>query len=186
MEPIRIGRVLGIGARVAGAKLREGAERLGSTPPAAAADAGPGNSAQQPGRPAGAAAAQEMGARVGAGVRQAAANFRAAQANAVRAQAAGPGSGTAAESGTRRLARGATQFGGALVRPFAHATSLLWAQITGIFFALFAVFFVEHAWMVYRAAHGRDRLVFLYGALALLFTWFAVSTFWRVRRKQRR
>lgn len=178
MEPNRIGKIFGIGARLGVEKLREGAERVGSA--AGPAEPGAAGSAKP-------MTAQEAGARVGSGVRQAAANFRAAQASAARTQAAaGPGSGSAAESGTRRRGRGAAQFGAALVRPFAHATSLLWAQITGIFFALFAVFFVEHAWMVYRAAHGRDRLLFLYGALALVFLWFAVSTFWRVRRKQRR
>ena len=160
--------MFGIGARVAVEKLREGAERVGS----AAGTAGP--EAGRPGKPR---TAQEAGARVGAGVRQAAAHFRAAQAGAGDARAGAE----RASGGTRRLA----QFGGALVRPFAHATSLLWSQVTGIFFALFAAFFMEHAWMVYRATHWRDRLVLLYGALALTFAWFAVSTFWRVRRRHR-
>ena len=166
MQPNRIGRVLGIGARMAGAKLREQADRLGPEP------------------------AHEAGARAGAGVRQAVRNFRAAQAAQGHAQAetgAAPGSqaGTAAE-GTRRLARGAGRFGGALLRPFAHATHQLWNEIAGIFFGLFALFFVEHTWMVYRTTQWRDRHVLLYGALALLFLWFAASTFWRVRRRKRR
>lgn len=183
MEPNRIGRILGIGARVAGGKLREQVDRLG-------APAKPGEpsaaTTEAPGR------AQEAGARIGAGVAQAARNFRAAtrsgtaaESGAVRAEPAA-GAPSTARGGTKNVARGAAQFGAALVRPFAHATSLLWNQITGIFFALFAAFFLEHAWMVYRAAHWRDRLVFLYGVLAVLFGWFAASTFWRVRRKQRR
>jgi hypothetical protein len=154
MEPNRIGRVLGIGARVAGAKLREQADRVGSVP------------------------AEKAGARVGAGVRQAARNFQAAQARA------GNGAATAA-AGTQRVARGAARFGGALMRPFAHATSILWNEIAGIFFALFAVFFLEHTWMVYRKTQWQDRHVFLYGGLALAFVWFAGSSFWRVRRRQR-
>jgi len=187
MEPNRVGKIFGIGARVAVEKLREGAERVGSS----ARPAAPG--AEGAAKPM---TAQEAGARVGAGVRQAAANFRAAQASAGNAQAgaesdAGLGRARSSASagvpeGARDVARGAGRFGAALVRPFAHATSLLWAQITGIFFALFAVFFMEHTWMVYRAAHWRDRLVFLYAALAVVFLWFAVSAFWRVRRKQRR
>ncbi len=139
---------------MAGAKLREQADRVGSIP------------------------AEEAGARAGAGVRQAARNFQAAQA------AAGSGAATAA-TGTQRVARGAARFGGALVRPFAHATSILWNEIAGVFFALFAAFFLEHTWMVYRTAHWGDRHVFLYGGLAVAFTWFAGSSFWRVRRKQR-
>jgi hypothetical protein len=169
MQPNRIGRVLGIGARVAGVKLREQADRLGSPE------------------------AQEAAARVKAGAAQAARNFRAAQAGSGTAQAAA-GSGTAnaaavaeaASAGTRRLARGAGRFGAAFLRPFAHATSLLWNQVAGIFFSLFAVFFIEHTWMLYRAAHWQDRHVLLYGGLALVFAWFAASTLWRVWRKQRR
>jgi hypothetical protein len=162
MEPNRIGRALGIGARVAGAKLREKADQLGAP-----------------------ATADEAAARLKAGAAQAARNFRAAQASA------SPGSGAApaappAGPGARDVARGAARFGAALLRPFAHATNILWNQIAGIFFALFGLFFLEHAWMVYRATHGRDRHVYLYGGLALLFAWFAVSTFWRVRRRQRR
>jgi hypothetical protein len=182
MEPNRIGRMLGIGARVAGTKLREQADRLGT--PAQPSEAGAGVAA--PGR------AQETGARIGAGVKQAARNFRAAQAESGSTRAvAGTGNlqtaiAADAASGTRRLARGAAHFGTALFRPFIHATSLLWNQIAGIFFALFGLFFLEHAWMVYQAAHWRDRHVFLYGALAVVFGWFAVSTFWRVRHKQRR
>jgi hypothetical protein len=181
MEPNRIGRALGIGARVAGAKLREQADRLGQAPIQPTA-----------GSLGGSAPTQEAAARVAAGVAQAARNFRTAQASAGSARAAGSG-GTnaatvaeAASAGTRRLAHGAAHFGATFFRPFAHATSLLWKQITGIFFALFALFFLEHTWMVYKAAHWRDRHVFLYGVLALVFTWFAVSTFWRVRGKQRR
>lgn len=181
--------MLGIGARMAGEKLRAQADRLGTAQPPMA----PGSAAaQQPLAPEAGTPARATGARIGAGVAQAARSFRAAQASTGNAQAAGgvPAAVTdaagGAASGTRRAARGAAQFGAALIRPFAHATNLLWNQITGIFFALFAAFFVEHAWMIYRAAHWRDRHVFLYGGLAAAFGWFAVSTFWRVRRKQRR
>jgi hypothetical protein len=168
MEPNRIGRALGIGARVAGAKLREQADRLGSPE------------------------AQQAAARAKAAAAQAARNFRAAQTSAGSAQAAagsagsGVGMAEAASAGTRRLARGAGRFGSAFFRPFAHASSQLWNEITGIFFALFAVFFIEHTWMVYRTARWGDRHLFLYGGLALVFVWFAGSTFWRVRRRQRR
>lgn len=180
--------MLGIGARMAGEKLREQADRLGTAEPSMA----PGSAAaQQAAAPGSGVPARAAGARIGAGVAQAARSFRAAQASSTDAPAAGEvravtDAAGGAASGTRRAARGAAHFGAALVRPFAHATNLLWNQITGIFFALFALFFVEHAWMVYRAAHWRDRFVFLYGGLAVAFGWFAVSTFWRVRTRQKR
>jgi hypothetical protein len=63
---------------------------------------------------------------------------------------------------------------------------VLWNQIAGIFFALFAIFFIEHSWMVYKAAHGRDRHLYLYAALAGIFAWFTVNSFWRAWRRQRR
>lgn len=178
--------MLGIGARMAGEKLREQADRLGTAQQPVA----PGSTAaQQSAAPGSGVPARAAGARIGAGVAQAARSFRAAQASSTSAPAAGEvraAAVTDAAGGARRAARGAAHFGAALFRPFAHATNLLWNQITGIFFALFALFFVEHAWMVYRAAHWRDRFVFLYGGLAVAFGWFAASTFWRVRRKQRR
>ncbi len=132
---------------------------------------------------------QEAAARVKTGATQAARNFRAAQASSISGHGAESMQTSLAEkasASTRGLARGAAHFGTGFFRPFAHATSLLWNQIAGIFFALFAVFFLEHTWMLYRAAHWRDRHLFLYGALALVFAWFAASTFWQVRRKQRR
>lgn len=88
--------------------------------------------------------------------------------------------------GSRRLARGAGRFGASMWRPFAHASTVLWLQITGVFFALFTLFFVVHASQVYRVAGWRDRHVMIYAVLAVLFGWFAASSFWRAQRKQRR
>ncbi len=61
--------------------------------------------------------------------------------------------------GSRRVARGAGRFGSALVRPFAHATGVLALQITGVFFALFTVFFTVHAWQAFKAIGAHDRHV---------------------------
>lgn len=153
MQPNRIGRILGIGARVAGEKLSDGIDRLGATPaapPAAAAPAPPGP------RPA-----PRPAPRIDP---------------ALARQAAGH---------TRRLARGAGRFGSALARPFAHATRILWYQIAGLFFALFALFFLEHSWQIYKSSRFRDHHLPIYVALALLFAWFTVSSFWRARSRQR-
>lgn len=180
MQPNRIGRALGIGARVAGAKLREQADRLAAAPPQnaprpanASAVAEPPQSVPprpQPSRPAVSprAAVSRPGAAAQGGYRP----------------AASPGIAEAAGN-SRRLARGAGRFGFALLRPFAHATSVLWHQIAGLFFALFSIFFFEHAWFVWKAHHFADRHILLYAALGLLFAWFTVSSFWRARRRQR-
>lgn len=88
--------------------------------------------------------------------------------------------------GPRRLARGAGRFGASMWRPFAHATGVLWLQITGVFFALFTLFFVVHATQVYSISGWHDRHVIVYAALAVLFAWFAVTSFWRARSRQKK
>lgn len=119
--------------------------------------------------------------------------FAAAQRSAASSQAAA----TSASSGTpsrkanygeggRRLARGAGRFGSALVRPFAHATGVLTLQITGVFFALFTVFFALHTWQVLKSAGAHDRHVLVYATFAVLFAWFTITSFWRARVKQKR
>jgi hypothetical protein len=158
MEPNRLGRVLGISARVAAKTIRERAAQSGQT-------AGGSGVAQQPaqdGVPA-AAAARPVGAGRPAGA---------------------VGRATVADSG-RRLARGAGRFGSALIGPFAHATGVLTLQITGVFFGLFALFFLSHTWETWHAGGWRDPHTKVYAGLALLFGWFTVSSFWRARRKQR-
>lgn len=156
MQPNRIGRILGVTTRVAGEKLREQADRLASAS-AQPVPSGPKSA------PAAAPAAKV--------------------ASASSRPAPAPNLASAAD-GTRRMARGAGRFGAALVRPFAHATGVLWNQIVGVFFALFAFLFAEHAWILHKSAGLRDRYLILYLVLALLFAWFAVSSFWRARRRQ--
>ncbi len=52
--------------------------------------------------------------------------------------------------------RGAKAFGQAFLGPFTHAGSILWLEITGLFFALFALFFVQSVYRV-RGPGGRGR-----------------------------
>lgn len=85
--------------------------------------------------------------------------------------------------GGRRLARGAGRFGAAMWRPFAHTTGVLSLQITGVFFTIFALYFISHSWHLYETAGWRDRHLIVYAVFALLFVWFAVSSFWRANRK---
>ena len=155
MEPNRIGRILGVTTRVAGEKLREQADRLAS------ASAQPAPSGPESAPAAAPAPSRSAPSRPGPGPNPA-----------------------SATDGAHRMARGAGRFGAALVRPFAHATGILWNQIVGTFFALFAILFAEHVWMLHKSAGLRDRHLILYLVLALLFAWFAVSSFWRARRRQ--
>ena len=89
--------------------------------------------------------------------------------------------------GVRRIPRGSRAFGRAVLSPVAHAGRVLWLEITGAFFALFAVLFFQHLWTI-RAAwrSGPERGHFwAYGGLALMFGWFAVSSFVRSRKHSR-
>ncbi len=73
--------------------------------------------------------------------------------------------------------------------PFAHVSSVLWSEITGVFFGLFAFYFARGAFQ-YRYAlastaadHGKFVLDL---AMALLFGYFAVSSFYIARRKEKK
>jgi hypothetical protein len=83
--------------------------------------------------------------------------------------------------------RGAKAFGRALLGPFTHAGGILWLEITGLFFALFALFFVQSVYRVLTAwRQGADHaLLPLYAALAIAFAWFSVSSFARAYRKSK-
>ena len=92
---------------------------------------------------------------------------------------------------SRRVAtakRGAKAFGQALLGPFTHAGGVLWLEITGLFFALFALFFVQSVYRVrtaWRTGPEHTHLL-LYVAMAFIFAWFSVSSFTRAYRKSRR
>src|ERR1700691_5621984 len=151
MQPNRLGRILGVGTRVAAEKLREGSIR------AAAAAHRP--STPSPVHP------------------------KSVSATTPRPNIPSP---TAVTQGTRRFARGAGRFGASVWKPFAHASGILWLQITGLFFAFFFLGFALHSWQIYRADGWRDHHLPLYLLFAALFAWFAVTSFWRANRKQKR
>jgi hypothetical protein len=84
--------------------------------------------------------------------------------------------------------RGAKAFGQGILAPFTHAGGVLWLEITGLFFALFALFFVQSVYRVrgaWRQGPEHSHLL-LYCALAFLFAWFSISSFARAYRKSRR
>jgi|SRR5579862_1532702 len=152
MEPNRVGRVLGISARIAAKKIGE-------------ASAQAAQKAEQP--RASRAVTPSPAAQVGVARDQAREAARAA-----------------ADSG-RRLARGAGRFGSAMFRPFAHAGGVLALQIFGVFFAVFAFSFLAHAWQASRVTGWHEKHAEVFLGVGLVFLWFAVSSFWRAKRKQR-
>jgi hypothetical protein len=88
----------------------------------------------------------------------------------------------------RGLGRGTKNFGKSIFGPFLHAGGVLWLEITGCFFALFAAFFAQNAFKLraeYAAGTQHQRFV-IFAVLTLVFVYFSASSFLRARRKGRR
>lgn len=135
MEPGRVGRKLGVGARVASGMLRDRAAQTAQT------------------------------------VSQDAPVYAARGKSAV----------AGVKKGTKR-------FGEAIWGPFVHAGSVLWLEITGLFFAIFGLFFVQGVYRLradWRTGPGHQRLL-IYAAVAIVFLYFAASSFYRAHRRQQR
>lgn len=164
MEPEKLGRTLGIGVRVAGRILRDRANQMSQPGSASAQTPPPRNVSTQP--------AQQ---------RQTASRTQSTVSSLHQAtKKAGKASGKAA--------RGAKRFGEAIWGPLLHAGSVLWLEITGLFFALFALFFGQNMYRVRGAWRGgpEHAHLLLYTALTVAFIWFSVSSFLRAHRKSTR
>lgn len=129
-----------------------------------------------------------LGRKLGVGVRVGANMLRDRAGRA--SQATAPSAKRDAPVYTARgkaVGQGAKRFGQAVWGPFAHAGGVLWLEITGLFFAIFALFFGQNAYKLRHAATApeRQRLA-LYCAGTLIFAWFTFSSFYRARRKERK
>jgi hypothetical protein len=81
--------------------------------------------------------------------------------------------------------RGAKAFGQAFLGPFTQAGKVLWLEITGLFFALFALYFAQNVYRVrgaWRQGPEHSHLL-LYCVLAAAFAWFSFSSFARAYRR---
>jgi hypothetical protein len=88
----------------------------------------------------------------------------------------------------RRVGEGTRRFGQAFLGPLKHVSATLWLEITGLFFALFALFFGQSAWNTRTSAlHGPHHAEFLlYAVVTLIFLYFCVSSFVKAARRGRR
>ncbi len=82
---------------------------------------------------------------------------------------------------TRAAGRGL----GGFLKPFGRVGGILWLQMTGFFFGLFAVYFLQDIWRTHESyARGPEHQRFLIAVgLALMFGYLSVSAFWRARRR---
>lgn len=90
--------------------------------------------------------------------------------------------------GAGGFANGVKRFGAAMLGPMAHTGGVLWLEITGLFFGLFALFFAQNVYKFRQDyARGPEHAHFLvYAALAILFSVFTATQFYKARRKEKR
>lgn len=87
----------------------------------------------------------------------------------------------------KAVAKGTRKFGESVWKPFAHASGVLWLEITGMFFGIFTLFFASNT---YKLRHeweiGPDHQRFLvYSVVTLAFAYFTFSSFYRARKKEK-
>ena len=90
------------------------------------------------------------------------------------------------------LKRGSKRFGEAVWGPFVKLSGVLWLEVTGVFFGIFALFAIGGAWKLRDGLHktvlNHDGHVRFLGAVAMavLFGYFCVSSFVSANRRSRR
>jgi hypothetical protein len=142
--------------------------------------------------------ASELGKRLGIGVRVAGriAQQRAQAGSKQPGSPAGPSPAAPrmmpntaeireVKQKTQKLTRAAGRGVGGFLRPFSRIGGILWLEITGCFFGLFALFFAQDVWRTrLNYASGPLHQRFLIAAvLTVVFAYLSASSFWRARRK---
>lgn len=84
--------------------------------------------------------------------------------------------------------RGGKRFGESIWGPFVHVSGVLWLEITGSFFALFSLFFIQSVYRLRADLYSgpSHRKVVIYAAVAILFLYFSVTSFYRAHKKQQK
>ena len=166
MDSVRFGRVLGVGTRLAAKTFASAVDAAMAPSPGAKGQQAAGGRAEPRGT-------DQIPEQV------AAAGRRAAQATR-QAQVTGRG-----------LARGGSQFKRSVWGPFAKLSGVLWLELTGVFFGLFAVSGAVAAWRLHlQAVQERGQgpaftHMLLSICVAVLFAYFCISSFLRARRRER-
>jgi hypothetical protein len=127
---------------------------------------------------------ERVGRKVGVGVRVASGMLRdrATQtAHSMQQQA------PAYAERARSVKREGKRFGQSIWGPFVHAGSVLWLEVTGLFFGLFCFYFAQNAFKLRHEwqagpAHGK---FLVYCVITAVFLYFAVSSFSSARRKEK-
>ena len=173
MDSVRFGRALGVGARAAAKTLVTAVDAATSPNPSAGAKAK---------QTAGAASSQGVASGAGATAgRSEASGTRVGQQTArTTAQVRQAGQG---------LKQGGKAFGDAVGGRLVKLSGVLWLELTGVFFGIFAVFAGGGAWkmrgaLVEGAGNHDAHMHFLISAtMAAVFGYFCVSSFVKANRR---
>lgn len=175
MDSVRFGRVLGTGARLAAKTLVTAVDAATAPNPSATrpTTSNPHTSTASPQpRPAPPASSRPPAAQ--------------------RAAATAARSATEVRNTTKGIARGGRRFGQAVWAPVVKLSGVLWLELTGVFFGVFALFASIATWKL-RAnlrvtptnadAHTHLQLAAL---MAIVFGYFCATSFLRAHRRGRR
>ena len=86
-----------------------------------------------------------------------------------------------AASVAAQTSRGVSKGIGGFLRPFRRVGGIVWLEVTGTFFLLFAALFALRLWQSWSGI-GRVSRDFAIGA-AVVFLYLGVTSFWRARRR---
>jgi len=183
MDAVRFGRALGFGARQAVKTVVTAVDAATAENPSAKADrARTGVSVQRTGT----ASVQGSAASDATATTQ----VQTPQRPPVQPQILPP-ERKQMKKQSRDVRRGLRHFGEATWRPFVRLGGVLWLEVTGVFFGIFAAFAASGMWR-FRAAwrlsatNSHDHQSFVGStAMAMVFGYFCVSGFVRARRRER-
>jgi hypothetical protein len=173
MDSVRFGRALGIGARAAAKTLVTAVDAATAPNPSASGSAKPADTtvrARDASTGAKAAEAKAAGVRLGQ------------QAARTTAQVKQTGKG---------LKEGSRRFGEAVWGPFVKLSGVLWLELTGVFFGIFALFAFVGVWRMFGEwrqmgmSHASPKPLLGAAAMAVVFGYFCVSSFVRASRRGR-
>jgi hypothetical protein len=87
----------------------------------------------------------------------------------------------------KAVVRGTRKFGEAVWRPFAHASGVLWLEVTGLFFGIFTLFFATNTWKLRHewASVTNHQRFLIYAVGTMIFGYFTFSSFYRARQKEK-
>jgi hypothetical protein len=176
MDSVRFGRALGIGARAAARTLVTAVDAATAPNPSAST-----STTASAGAPSTDGKSNATTAKT---------DPKAASPGSRLGQQAARTTSQVLQTG-KGLKRGSKRFGEAVWGPFAKLSGVLWLELTGVFFGIFALFAGGGAWKMRgewrQTAVNHDAHLHLIGtaAMAVVFGYFCVSSFVRASRRGR-